>query len=99
MDHSSTFRILPPRLISTTGIWRRQVTDIVVIVHFSPFLSFFFFSPPSSSTLSLYPSFPPPHTPPPPPSPPFSPSYLNSQFPSSLTPHPSTTISSLPSTT
>jgi|SRR5260221_10395903 len=42
MDCSSTFWIPPPRLISMTGIWRRQATDIVVIVHFSPFLSFSF---------------------------------------------------------
>src|SRR5258705_7619177 len=42
MDHSSTFWIPPPRLISMTGIWRRQVTVIVVIVQFSPFLSFSF---------------------------------------------------------
>src|SRR5258705_2854383 len=41
MDHSSTFQILPPRLGSMTGIWRRQVTDIVVIVHFLLFFLFF----------------------------------------------------------
>src|SRR5258705_12579883 len=71
MDCSSTFQIPPLRLISMTGIWRRQVTDIVVIVHFSPFLSFhtfspflslFFFSSLSSSTLSLSPPHPHPHS-------------------------------------
>src|SRR5258707_6746282 len=58
MDHSSTPWILPPRLISTTGIWRRQVTDIVVIVHFSPFLSFHTFSPFLSFSFPLH--HPPP---------------------------------------
>src|SRR5258708_3492893 len=41
MDCSSTFQILPLRLGSMTGIWRRQATDIVVIVHFLLFFLFF----------------------------------------------------------
>src|SRR5258707_9752415 len=59
MDHSAAFRILPPRLRSMTGIWRRQAADIVVIIHFSPFLSFSFFS--SSPTLNSSPLHPDHH--------------------------------------
>src|SRR5260221_13979214 len=91
MDCSSTFQILPPRLISMTGIWRRQVTDMVVIVHFSPFLSFhtfspflsfFFFSPPSPSTLSFSLLPPHPHPPPLPPPPHHAPLNASSSRPS-----------------
>src|SRR5258708_9407905 len=78
MDCSSTSQILPLRLISMTGIWRRQVTDIVVIVHF--LLFFLFLSPPSSSTLNLSP--PPPHPHSPPPTPDHIPSQTRSPFPS-----------------
>src|SRR5258708_17677475 len=38
---SAAFQIPPPRLDSMTGIQRRQVADIVVIIHF--FLLFFLF--------------------------------------------------------
>src|SRR6266436_6217905 len=77
MDCSSTSQILPPRLISMTGIWRRQVTDIVVIVHF--LLFFLFLSPPSSSTLNLSPPHPHPHSCPP--TPDHSPSEARSHCP------------------
>src|SRR5260221_10308159 len=40
---SAAFQILPPRLSSMTGIRRRQVADIVVIIHFLFFLLFFLF--------------------------------------------------------
>ncbi len=43
MYHSAAFQIPPPRLGSMTGIQRRQVADIVVIIHFC-FFSFSFFS-------------------------------------------------------
>src|SRR5258708_4983911 len=63
MYHSAAFRILPPRLGSTTGIRRRQVADIVVIIHFSPFLSFpsflsllSFLHPPPSTCLHFTPT-------------------------------------------
>src|SRR5258708_23486489 len=63
MYHSAAFRILPLRLGSTTGIWRRQAADIVVIIHFSPFLSFpsfsflsFFSSPPTFNSSPLHPN-------------------------------------------
>src|SRR5258708_34124866 len=62
MDRSAAFRILPLRLRSMTGIWRRQVPDIVVIIHFSPFLSFlsflsfsFFSSSPTLNSSPLHP--------------------------------------------
>src|SRR5258707_14002372 len=62
MYHSAAFRIPPLRLGSTTGIWRRQAADIVVIIHFSPFLSFpsfssssFFSSPPTFNSSPLHP--------------------------------------------
>src|SRR5258708_18439210 len=54
---SAAFQILPPRLRSMTGIQRRQVADIVAIIHFSPFLSF----PSFLSLLSLF-LHPPPST-------------------------------------
>src|SRR5260221_5721431 len=45
-----------------TGIWRRQAADIVVIIHFSPFLSFpsflsllSFSSPPTLNSSPLHP--------------------------------------------
>src|SRR5258708_38475767 len=60
---SAAFWIPPPRLGSMTGIWRRQVADIVVIIHFSPFLSFpsfsflsFFSSPPTFNSSPLHPN-------------------------------------------
>src|SRR5260221_11099554 len=40
---SAAFQIPHPRLGPMTGIWRRQVADIVVIVHFFVFLLFFLF--------------------------------------------------------
>src|SRR5260221_8482175 len=104
MDCSSTFQILPPRLISMTGIWRRQVTDMVVIVHFSPFLSFhtfspflsfFFFSPPSPSTLSLSPPHPHPHPHSRPHAPDHSPSEAKSCRPADSHPHLRPTLSPL----
>src|SRR5258708_25546076 len=52
MYHSAAFQIPPLRLRSTTGIQRRQVADIVVIIHFSPFLSFPSFSSPPTLNLS-----------------------------------------------
>src|SRR5258705_10241418 len=59
---SAAFRIPPPRLRSMTGIQRRQAADIVVIIHFSPFLSFpsfsflsFFSSPPTFNSSPLHP--------------------------------------------
>src|SRR6266436_6730133 len=65
MYRSAAFWIPPPRLSSMTGIWRRQVADIVVIIHFfvfSPFLSFpsfsflsFFSSPPTFNSSPLHP--------------------------------------------
>src|SRR5258708_17659935 len=62
MYRSAAFRIPPPRLRSMTGIWRRQAADIVVIIHFSPFLSFpsfsfssFFSSPPTLNSSPLHP--------------------------------------------
>src|SRR5258708_19307013 len=105
MDCSSTFQIPPLRLISMTGIWRRQVTDIVVIVHFSPFLSFhtfspflslFFFSSLSSSTLSLSPPHPHPHSHPH--APDHSPSEVRSCFPTASPPPFTPTLSPLLST-
>src|SRR6266436_6215333 len=67
MYRSAAFQILPLRLGSTTGIWRRQVADIVVIIQFffvfSPFLSFpsfsflsFFSSPPAFNLSPLHPN-------------------------------------------
>src|SRR5258708_37798883 len=58
MDHSSTFWILPLRLGSMTGIWRRQATDIVVIVHFPLFFLFFPLCHPPPLTC-LHPTPPP----------------------------------------
>src|SRR5258708_5798633 len=55
MDHSSTFWILPLRLRSTTGIWRRQVTDIVVLYIFS--FSFFSYNFASFFCVSFFPLF------------------------------------------
>src|SRR5260370_13790047 len=59
---SAAFQIPPPRLGSMTGIRRRQAADIVVIIHFSPFLSFpsfsfssFFSSPPTFNSSPLHP--------------------------------------------
>src|SRR5258708_25271383 len=43
MYRSAAFRILPPRLSSTTEIWRNQAADIVIIIHFLFFLLFFLF--------------------------------------------------------
>src|SRR5258708_40215978 len=40
---SAAFWIPPPRLGSTTEIWRNQAADIVIIIHFL-FFSFSFFS-------------------------------------------------------
>src|SRR6266446_1499488 len=40
---SAAFRILPPRLGSTTEIRRNQAADIVIIIHFLFFLLFFLF--------------------------------------------------------
>src|SRR5258708_6375139 len=62
MDCLPTFWILPPRLGSMTEIWRRQVTDIVVIVHFLLFFLFFPLHHPPPLT-SLHPT--PPHSHPP----------------------------------
>src|SRR5258708_2649693 len=64
MDHSSVFQIVALRLRSMKGIQRRQVADIVAIVHFLLFfLFFFFFHPPSSSpTLNSSPPHPHLHT-------------------------------------
>src|SRR5260370_42447740 len=63
MYHSAAFQIPPPRLGSTTGIWRRQAADIVAIIHFSPFLSFpsflsllSFSSPPTLNSSPLHPN-------------------------------------------
>src|SRR5258708_9349881 len=50
MDCSAAFQIPPPRLRSATGIQRRQAADIVVIIHFSPFLSSLSFLHPPPST-------------------------------------------------
>src|SRR5258708_39402783 len=62
MDCSAAFQIPPPGLRSMTGIQRRQVADIVVIMHFSPFLSFlsflsfsFFSSSPTLNSSPLHP--------------------------------------------
>src|SRR5258708_11003689 len=54
MYRSAAFQILPLRLGSMTGIWRRQAADIVVIIHFSPFLSFL--HPPPSTHLHSTPT-------------------------------------------
>src|SRR5258708_36473076 len=89
MDCSSTSWIPPPRLRSMTGIWRGQVTDIVVIVHFLLFL--LSLSPPSSSTLNLSPPHPHPHSHPP--TPDHSPSEVRSCCPTDSHPHSRPTLS------
>src|SRR5260221_10770313 len=43
MYRSAAFWIPPPRLGSTTEIWRNQAADIVIIIHFLFFLLFFLF--------------------------------------------------------
>src|SRR5258708_31084346 len=89
MDCSSTSWILPLRLVSTTGIQRRQATDIVVIVHFLLFFLFFF--PLSSSTLNLSPHHPHPHSCPP--TPDHSPSEVRSHHPTDSHLHSRPTLS------
>src|SRR5258708_38515803 len=60
MYRSAAFQILPLRLGSTTGIWRRQVADIVVIIHFFLFFLLFLLFLLSLSCLSFL--HPPPST-------------------------------------